>query len=50
MDDSVFTKLSLQMARATYTSADYFINLPLDELIENIKELNKIAEKSRNRH
>ena len=35
------------MAAAGYGSVEYFMSLPLDELIETVKEVNHIAKEQR---
>lgn len=35
------------MAAAGYGSVDYFMSLPMDELMETVKEVNRIAKEQR---
>lgn len=35
------------MSAAGYGSVEYFMTLPLDELMETVKEVNRIAKKQR---
>ena len=46
-DTRVMRRVCLQMAMITKTGLDYFMKLPVTELLELVKELNDIGKKQR---
>lgn len=46
-DISAMRRVCLQMAISTRTGLDYFMKMPVTELLELVKELNDIGKKQR---
>lgn len=46
-DTRVMRRICLQMAMITKTGLDYFMKMPVTELLELVKELNDIGKKQR---
>lgn len=49
-DTSAMRRVCLQMAISTRTGLDYFMKMPVTELLELVKELNNIGKKQRVRN